>query len=181
MLNNNSENLNNDLQSNQAPVSQPDANQLQQRIEKFELNELKKFAHNFKRKVYIPVIVFFALNILSFLILLSVAGVVGANIFNGSTNGGMINSTVIASGGIGAILSYLLNIIVFIALLILFIMGAFYSANKKIDGLMGPMVLFIIAIFIPFIGGLLGLIASILAKKTIDKKVAEVEATQTNI
>ncbi|MES3497351.1 hypothetical protein ACK3C2_01455 [Mycoplasmoides gallisepticum] len=178
MSNNDSEILKNNNNNKQVSNNQPS-----QRAQNPRVNELKDFLNRYKRRVHKPIIVFFILHIIAFLLLVITAALVSAGIVKaGSSDRGSgvtesFNRSVIAgiSGGSLSLVSFVLFGIISFAFVILFIMEAFYTANKKVDGLMGSMILFIIAIFFPFLGSILGLISSILAKKNIERQIAELE------
>ncbi|ADC31365.1 hypothetical protein MGF_3158 [Mycoplasmoides gallisepticum str. F] len=178
MSNNDSEILKNNNNNKQVSNNQPS-----QRAQNPRVNELKDFLNRYKRRVHKPIIVFFILHIIAFLLLVITAALVSAGIVKAGSSGRgsgvaeSFNRSVIAgiSGGSLSLVSFVLFGIISFAFVILFIMGAFYTANKKVDGLMGSMILFIIAIFFPFLGSILGLISSILAKKNIERQIAELE------
>lgn len=175
MSNNDSEILKNNNDNKQVSNNQPS-----QRAQNPRVNELKDFLNRYKRRVHKPIIVFFILHIIAFLFLVITAALVSVGVVKaGSSDRGSgvtesFNRSVIAGGSL-SLVSFVLFGIMSFAFVILFIMGAFYTANKKVDGLMGSMILFIIAIFFPFLGSILGLISSILAKKNIEIQIAELE------
>ncbi|QMT98236.1 hypothetical protein H3143_01875 [Mycoplasma tullyi] len=144
--------------------------------------DLNEFLRRYTSRVHKPMIVFFALHIVAFLLLIIAVATAAGGVAAGSRSSSSMSgeeffsghpANALIAGGIFVTISYAIFGIVSFALFIIFIIGIVYTADKKVDGLMPSMILFVVALFAPFLGTILGLVATIMAKKNIENAIAQ--------